>query len=383
MTDWMEAHSPVFAEPQAAYIHVPFCSHRCGYCDFTLVADRNDLFEDYLRALELELATLVERRTVKTLFLGGGTPTQPTARNLRRLLATVGKWFEVSDEYSVEANPEGFDDEKLGILIDAGVNRISLGVQAFDTTILRTLEREHVRETVEEVVGLIQQRLDNISLDLIFAVPGQSLELWDKTLREALQLQPRHVSTYGLTFEKGTRFWSMRERNEFRLVDEETERAMYALAMERFVDAGYEHYEISSFAQTGYHCRHNETYWAGLPYFAFGPGAARYINGRRETNHRSVTGWLRKMLSGKSAIGESEELCPEDRAREAIALGLRRSRGISRATLREYFGADLDELAGTALRINVEAGLLEDNGDAIALTREGRFVADSVVSSFL
>lgn len=369
----------------SAYIHVPFCAHRCGYCDFTLVARRDDLINDYLRALELELQTLQTPRPVGTLFFGGGTPTHLPAEPLERLFGIVKQWLPptATCEFSVEANPAGLDDEKIDVLAAAGVNRISLGVQAFHAETLQILERDHRADDVQSIVERLRRRIANVSFDLIFGVPHQSLSMWRETLRHAIDLQPTHVSTYGLTFEKGTAFWTRREKGILVPAGDELERDMYAAAMDELASAGFEQYEISSFARPGFRCRHNQIYWSGRPFYGFGPGAARYLDGRRETNHRSVTTWLKRVFAGEPAIGDSEQLSPEDRAREAIVLGLRRCDGVERREFQTRTGFDLDRLAGNVVARHCRAGLLEDTGDRIRLTREGRFLADSVIIEFL
>jgi oxygen-independent coproporphyrinogen III oxidase len=369
----------------AAYIHVPFCAHRCGYCDFTVIAGRNQLVPEYLRALEIELQSLEFPRSIETLFLGGGTPTHLAPDELERLLVLLRRWFvPVSDtEFSVEANPFGFTAEKIDVLADHGVNRVSLGAQSFDAEVLRTLERDHSGTDVEHVVGALAQRIDNIAIDLIFGVPGQSLDLWRETLRRAVALGPLHISTYGLTIEKGTAFWSRRRTGQLVTLTDETERAMYAAAMDDLAAAGFEQYELSNFSRPGRACRHNHTYWAGRSYWGFGPGAARYIRGRRETNHRSVVTWLKRIVSGQSPVADSEELPPEDRAREMIVLGLRRNAGVNRSEFHCASGFDLHELAGPTIAKYTRSGLLEDTSDAIRLTREGRFLADTVLVDFL
>jgi len=215
--------------------------------------------------------------------------------------------------------------------------------------------------------------------DLIFGVPGQTLRLWRDTLRRGVALGPGHLSTYGLTFEKGTAFWSRRAKGSLAPVPDELERAMYAEAMDDLADAGFEQYELSNFARPGRRCRHNETYWAGLPYFGFGPGAARYLRGRRETNHRSVTTWLARVLSGKSPVGDVDELSPADRARETLVVGLRRARGVSRDEFLVRTGCDLEAVAGAAIARHCASGLLERTEDGVRLTREGRFLADTVI----
>jgi oxygen-independent coproporphyrinogen-3 oxidase len=371
--------------PTAAYVHVPFCAHRCGYCDFTLVAGRDDLLDDYLRALALELRALEEPRPVETLFLGGGTPTHLPADRLDQLLGLVRRWFVPSPscEVTVEANPAGLTDEKLAVLAAHGVNRISLGAQSFDATILRTLERDHEGATIVDVVSRLRSRFTEVSLDLIFGVPGQTLELWRETLSRAVALGPTHISTYGLTFEKGTRFWARRHHGGLLPVEDEQERMMYAAAMDELSAAGFEQYELSNFARRGSACRHNETYWAGLPYYGVGPGAAHYLDGRRETNHRSVTTWLSRVLAGRSPVGEAEELSSEDRAREALVLGLRRTRGVEAAAFLAGTGYELEALSDRRIERHLAAGLLEWVDGTLRLTKAGRFVADSIIVDLL
>jgi len=263
------------------------------------------------------------------------------------------------------------------------VNRISLGLQSFDAGVLGVLERDHRADQIAAAVELLRKRFENIAFDLIFAVPGQSLDLWKQTLRTAIEYQPQHISTYGLTFEKGTSFWSRREKAELIPATSELERAMYATAIDELPAAGFEQYEISNFAQPGFRCRHNETYWAGGSHFGFGPGAARYLEGRRTTNHRSVDTWLKRTLAGESATGETEKLSAEERAREMLAIGIRRRDGIQTTEFRTTTGFELQELAGDAVERMIERGWLEMDADAIRLTREGLFFADHVSGEFL
>jgi oxygen-independent coproporphyrinogen-3 oxidase len=376
---------PLNAQPRSAYIHVPFCAHRCGYCDFTLVARRDDLIEAYLEALAIELGRLERPREVDTLFFGGGTPTHLAAPQLECLMALAHRWFPSARgaEICVEANPAGLDDAKIAILAEAGVNRVSLGVQSFDTGVLELLERDHRGPEVPAVVERVRRQIPNIGLDLIFGVPGQSLELWQATLAAALALQPTHLSTYGLTFEKGTSFQSRLNKGLIHRCDEESERQMYALAMDELPRAGFEQYELSNFARPGFCCRHNQVYWSGRPFFGFGPGAARYAAGRRELNHRSVTTWINRVLAGHSPIAESEELSPESRARELIMLNLRRCEGLSLTEFREQTGFDFRALAGEMLPRHLRQGLLEECDGHVRLTREGRFLADTVFAEYV
>jgi oxygen-independent coproporphyrinogen-3 oxidase len=368
--------------PRAAYIHVPFCAHRCGYCNFTLVAGRDDLIDDYLRAIKWELQQLGEPHEVDTLFFGGGTPTHLDDEQLARLFGLVRQWFPIADggEFSVEANPIHWNPN---VLHKHGVTRVSLGGQSFDAAKLRTLERDHTPGEFVEAIQAGKDCLASTSADLIFGVPGETLDVWRADLQSVIELVPQHVSTYGLTFERGTSFWTRREHGELQSLDEELERTMYAQAIDMLTNAGYEHYEVSNFAQPGHRCRHNEAYWAGDGYYAIGPGAARYVGGRRESNHRSVTTYLHRVLGGQSPVAESEELEPEDRAREMLVFGLRRMQGVSRDEFLARTGFEVDQLGGDALRRFVDQGLLAEDNNTVRLTREGLFISDALWPSFL
>jgi len=376
---------PTDSPPRSAYVHVPFCRHRCGYCDFTLVARRDDLIPEYLAALGIELRELGEPWPVDTLFLGGGTPTHLPPDDLERLFQLLVRWLPLraGGEFSVEANPSGLDDPRIDILHAAGVNRVSLGAQSFDPRHLQTLERDHSPEQIAEVVARLRPRVPNLALDLIFAVPGQTVDDWALTLDEALRLSPRHLSTYGLTWERGTAYWSRKLKGALLPVDEETERSMYELALDRLPEAGFAQYELSNFALPGWESRHNQVYWQGDSYRGFGPGAASYVGGVRWTNHRSVTTWIRRLQAGQSPVQDREELSPIDRAREAIMLGLRQRAGIDLAEFVARHAVAPRDLEPAAYDRRLAAGLLELVAGRLRLTRAGCFVADSVMSDFL
>lgn len=380
-----EPAAVAFAAPRAAYIHVPFCAHRCGYCNFTLVAGRDDLVEAYLVALARELAWLAGPHELDTLFIGGGTPTHLPPPALERLLTLLRQNFVLAAnyEFSVEANPADVTPELVSLLARHGVTRLSLGVQSFDAAKLRLLERDHTPDAARRACELARSALPSVSLDLIFGVPGETPAVWQADLAEALGTGCDHLSTYGLTFERGTSFWSRLQHGVLPRVDEETERQLYATAIDTLVAAGFGHYEVSNFARPGHRCRHNETYWRGDPYFAAGPGAARYIDGRREMNHRSTTTWLKRVLAGDSPVAESETLPPEDRAREQLVFGLRQLAGVERRSFEARTGYRIDDLISLPLARFVAAGILRDDGARIQLTREGLFVSDALWPHFL
>ncbi len=371
--------------PRAAYVHVPFCRRRCGYCSFTVVAGRDDLVDGYLRAIELELQQLQTPREVDTLFFGGGTPTQLSPAALERLCRLTGYWFPRAEgyEFSIEANPADLDDDKLGVLQSAGVNRISLGGQSFDDGKLERLERDHRRPQLQLAIDRCRRLFPSLALDLIFAVPGETLQTWLADLQAAIAAGADHISTYGLTFEKGAAFWGRRQRGQLPSLDEELEREMYEAAIDTLTAAGFEHYEVSNFARPGHRCRHNEAYWRGQSYFAAGPGAARYVDGWREMNHRSTTTWLNRVLAGQSPVAERECLPPADAARERLVFGLRMLEGVDRASFAAATGFDIDRLAGDAVRRFVDQGLLQDTGDRIRLTRAGLLVSDALWPALL
>jgi oxygen-independent coproporphyrinogen-3 oxidase len=400
--------------PRSAYVHVPFCRHRCGYCNFTLVAGRDDLIEPYLVALERELSWLGEPREVDTLFIGGGTPTHLPPDQFKRFLQTLARWhplaasdcrrrlpspknpeFAVSQgnrrqetpptnaEYTIEANPSDVDEPKLALMQEFGITRISLGAQSFNLAKLALLERDHNREIIASAIALARKHDLDVSLDLIFGSPGETLQNWQADLNSAIDLAPDHVSTYGLTFEQDTAFFNRLDRGELRSVDEELERDMYAAAIDSLTAAGFEHYEVSNFARPGKRCEHNEVYWSGGEYFAAGPGAARHTAGVREINFRSVTKWLAAVEAGESPVMEREELSAEDKARELLVFGLRRLAGVNRQWFADRTGFAIDQIVAESLKKFVAGKLLIDDGKTIRLTRDGLFISDSIWPAFL
>jgi len=366
--------------PRAAYIHVPFCRHRCGYCNFTLIADRDDLIESYLAALREELSWLDDTFLIDTLYLGGGTPSHLPPQLLDQLLQIVLERFTLGAgfEFTMEANPADITPELVRVMNAYQVNRVSLGVQSFSARKLTVLERNHDEAGIQQAVACLQKTIPSISLDLIFGVPEESLDEWAKDLRCAMKLAPQHISTYGLTFEPGTAFHRRRHNQEFALVTEEEDRQMYEMAISYLVGSGMEHYEVSSFALPGKRSRHNETYWSGQSYFAAGPGAARYVNGCRETNHRSIMGYLRRVNAGQSPVVEREKLDPPDRARELLVFSLRRLAGIDCEQFARQTGFSVTELAGPAIQRLIDLKLLELVDQQLRLSHEGLFVSDSI-----
>ena len=342
----------------------------------------------YLVALgrEIEAATGGMPQAVDNIFIGGGTPTRLDADQLVRLLAMVRRWFPLTagGEWTVEANPGTLDLAKADALADGGVNRVSLGAQSFRPESLRALERNHAPEEVGRALELVRPRFDRWSLDLIFGVPGSTPDDWAFDLETALALGPDHLSCYGLVYEKGTALWKQWNAGEVREVDEESERSMYEFTIDRLAREGLAMYEISNFARPGHESRHNLVYWRNDAYFGVGLGAARYIRGVRSTNTRDLSAYLRRLDAGLDATGPTETLEPEARARETAVLMLRRTAiGMARDDFSLRTGFDLDALLGEPIRRYVMSGLLEDDGQRIRFTREGLFLADTVLCDML
>ena len=368
-----------------AYVHVPFCRHRCGYCDFALVAGRDDLIGRYLDALAAELARVTEPFDVDTLYLGGGTPSHLGPDGLRRLFGLLhAKVRPVAGaEVSIECNPEDVTTDLADAARACGVTRASLGAQSLDAVTLAALDRGHSPDDVRRAAGLLRDRGLAVNVDLMTAAPGQSLADVERDLDAVIALDPEHVSVYCLTWEQGTAFEGLRRKGALAAADEATEGLMFEAAIDRLAAAGYEHYEVSNFARPGHRCRHNEAYWDCRPWEAFGPGAARFDGLTRITNHRSPVTWMNKALAGHDFTGDTDAMDAEAAARERLVVGLRRRAGVERPAFRAASGLDLDALAGPVIARWVAQGLATDDGATIRLTRAGLLVSDSLWADVL
>jgi oxygen-independent coproporphyrinogen-3 oxidase len=366
--------------PRSAYVHVPFCRHHCGYCNFTVIAGRDDLAESMLAAIQLELSGLDQPCPLDTLYIGGGTPTHLPIDWLTRLVESlrVHLPLQAGSEFTVEANPVDLQPELVEQLVSLGVTRVSLGVQSFQADKLKLLERDHDAVLARRAMQLVQDAGLDLSIDLIFSVPGESLEDWHADLKEATRGQPGHLSSYGLTVEQGTPLLASVRNGELQELDSELQRQMYVLAIDELGSGGWEHYEVSSFARPDARCRHNQTYWDGSSYLAFGPGASRFLDGRRETNHRSVFTYLKRVQSGESPVMESERLSAEDAARERLVFGLRRMQGVESGQFQQQTGFSVEQLMGPLLDHYQELELVSFSQGQLQLTREGILLSDSI-----
>ncbi|RCJ28187.1 coproporphyrinogen III oxidase [Nostoc sp. ATCC 43529] len=366
----------------SAYVHIPFCRRRCFYCDFavSVVGDRlrgetSGTISQYVEVLCQEIAiTPAFGQPLKTIFFGGGTPSLLSINQLQRILTQLEQRFGIASgvEISMEIDPATFDLEHLAGYRSAGINRVSLGVQAFSQELLQVAGRSHSVDDIFAAIDLIHQvEIPEFSLDLISGLPHQSLDRWHDSLNKAVAASPTHISIYDLTIEPGTAFGRYYKPGEGPLPTDETTVKMYEMAQQVLTDAGYEHYEISNYAQPGHQCRHNRVYWENRPYYGFGMGAASYIEGKRFTRPRKTKEYY-QWVQGGAAI-DCEVTPPKEVLLETLMLGLRLAEGVNLAAfgqqkveeicryLRSYFDKGWVEIVGERLRLTDPQGFLFSN----------------------
>ncbi|HLX25652.1 MAG TPA: radical SAM family heme chaperone HemW [Candidatus Cybelea sp.] len=365
------------------YVHLPFCPYLCPYCDFAKWPLRATSAQRYLEALYAELAR-EQWEPAATIFLGGGTPNAYDAQTIAQLLARINERFHGASETTIEINPELVHPGDFERYREAGVTRVSIGVQSFEPQEIRTLGRKHTVEQVDAVVKAARAaKISSISMDLIFAVPGQTPQSWRRSLERAIELGVDHLSTYGLTIEAETPYaaWQAREPGAF--FDDTREAELYELAISTLQGAGFEHYEISNFARAGHRCAHNANYWANGEYVGLGVGAASYRGGVRSTHTRSFEEYVSAALAAAAIPCQAERLEGPKRTGEAIMLALRTSQGVGLGEFKERYGTDIIEHYAPVIARYAEAGLLERTGDYVRLTERGRFVANDVCGAFV
>ncbi len=375
--------------PRAVYIHIPFCTNKCHYCDFNSVVLQGQPVMDYLQALEREMAYTVEKlppHTIDTIFVGGGTPTVLTPEQMAHFLRSVRAWFPdqaVNLEFSMEANPGTVDEEKLAAMKEGGVNRISFGVQSFDNRLLHDIGRIHDTSDVYRSLEAARKAgFTNLSIDLMFGLPNQTLEQLDHTLSAALALDLPHYSIYSLKVEENTLFYKLYQRDELPLPDEDTELEMYRLIMDRLQAAGYEQYEISNFARPGFESLHNMTYWRNEPYYGIGAGAHGYAARLRHMNIRGVQPYIRACQTGLPRA-EEHPVSEQEAMEDFMMVGLRMLRGVSNEDFRRQFAVSMEEAFGQTLSRLLTQGLLERTEDGYRLSRQGLIYGNEVFGAFL
>lgn len=368
------------------YVHVPFCVVKCGYCDFNSYADHASESHDvFLRALERELAN-ADPAPPPSVFIGGGTPTFLDEARFERMLAAIDRHVALVDceEVTIEANPESVTRRKAEIALAAGVNRFSVGVQSFDSHFLQFLDRAHDAARAEAAFGELRDAgATNLSCDLMFGLPGQTLAQWQSDLTRALALQPDHISCYNLTFEPGTKLTHAMHRGEVEPNDPDVDLAMFEWTRDELARHGFDAYEISNFAGRGGPCRHNDHYWLQGDYLGVGPGAASHTRGERTTNYKVVDRWAKAVCDGERPVGDREVLTAPQRAGEAIWLGLRRRDGVDLDAIGSRLDDDLRARFSSLIDRFTGDGLLACEGSRLTLTDRGIRLADSVSSEFL
>jgi oxygen-independent coproporphyrinogen-3 oxidase len=369
------------------YVHVPFCVVKCGYCDFnSYVVEDRAVHDVFLDALAAELRREWRHGAPVSVFVGGGTPSLLDPARFERLFRILAEHVPLREcaEVSMEANPESLTAEKAAIARAFGVGRMSMGVQTFHARHLAFLDRAHSAERAEEAFAALRAAgCENVSIDLMFGIPGETLAEWQADLERALALQPDHLSCYNLTFEPGTRLHRDLERGIVAPNDEETDRAMFLYTRERLAAAGYEAYEVSNFAGRGGPCRHNDHYWLQGDYVGVGPGASSHRAGHRATNIKPVEAWARAALAGLPCASTAEMLRPRQRASEAIWLGLRRRQGVDLGALAARLQVPVGAWFGEILERHRRAGWIEAAGERIWLTPAGLLLADRVSGDYL
>ncbi|WP_194541622.1 radical SAM family heme chaperone HemW [Paenibacillus sp. JZ16] len=374
---------------EAVYIHIPFCTNKCFYCDFNSYVLKDQPVMDYLRALDKEMELTVQANPpgrIKSIFVGGGTPTVLKPDEMEYFLQSVKRHFpEWSDdiEFSMEANPGTTDLEKLSVMREGGVNRISFGVQAFQNSLLTGIGRIHDTDDVyRSLENARRAGFDNMSIDLMFGLPNQTLDMLAESVDKALELGLPHYSIYSLKVEENTLFHTMYQRNQLPLPDEEDELNMYLLLMERMQAAGYKQYEISNFAKPGFESRHNMTYWRNEDYYGLGAGAHGYIGRQRHVNIKGVNPYNEAANQGLPRL-ESFEVSREEAMEDFLMVGLRVLDGVSRSRFRQQFGISMEEVFAGPLNKMVGAGLLDSTDDGYKLSSKGILFGNDVFAEFI
>lgn len=368
------------------YVHVPFCRQKCRYCDFCSVPYSRETAQEVSAAMEKELSLSAAALQVplKTAFIGGGTPTVLGEELLSPLLSAIQPLCDENTEYTVEANPNSVSPGILGLLRRRGVNRLSLGVQSFAESELALLGRLHSPQEARSACRLAGEAgFENISLDLIYGIPGQSLDSWKESLEQAIELSPCHVSAYCLSFEEGTPLGEDLAAERIAPMDESLQRDCYYLAIERFARAGLNQYEISNFARPGRECRHNLVYWHNESYLGIGPSAVSYIDGERSTNASDLSHYAKAISDGNRATDSSERVTGRLLQAETLMLGLRLRTGVDRAAFRRRFGCDPAEAFAEPIRRHEHLGMLSVTPSAITLTPQALFVSDVVLADIV
>ncbi|WP_434402593.1 radical SAM family heme chaperone HemW [Planococcus sp. 11815] len=372
------------------YIHIPFCHQICFYCDFNKVFFKDQPVDAYIESIGKELALWKQEGTLdhplETVFLGGGTPTALTPEQLERLLELIHQYVPMAEgvEWSSEANPDELTREKMEVLYKGGVNRLSMGVQTFDQDLLKRLGRTHANDDVLRAVETAREvGFANISFDLMYGLPGQTMAQWDETLERAFAFNMPHFSAYSLIIEPKTVFYNLMVKGKLNTVTEDLEGDMYERLMDEMEKHGLHQYEISNFAKPGHKSRHNLLYWDNEEYIGVGAGAHGYVKGVRYSNHGPLKKYMEPLESGERPVLDATQVSVKAQMEEEMFLGLRKTAGVDIAHFEEKFGAPLEKVYGEILRSETAKGNLAIEQGRVKLTHKGRFVGNEVFEQFL
>jgi len=372
------------------YVHIPFCLKRCIYCDFVSGLYNQKKAEHYVQALKKELTNIPSQTVFSTLFIGGGTPTILSSDLLTDIITAIFDSFQFSTEYeaTIEANPGTLDRDKLTLIRSGGINRISMGVQSLNDDELSFLGRIHTSEGAEQAVHLVKETgFDNIGIDLIYGIPGQSLPSWKNTLAKAVELETQHISAYELTIEKGTALDTMLRSTEGTIpsIDEDRIIEMYEYTIGYLTSRGYIHYEISNFALPGYLCRHNMNYWNRGEYYGVGLGAHSFTGSMRFSNTDNFDTYVHNLSVNRSPVREEELITDEKALVEILFLGLRKTEGINLHAVNKFLGQDMEKRFHKEIMELREAGLIHINPSSttLRLTRKGLALSNEVFIKFM
>ncbi|MCH3964696.1 MAG: radical SAM family heme chaperone HemW [Clostridium sp.] len=377
-------HETNSAEGISLYIHIPFCRKKCLYCDFPSFSNREKLMNEYSRALAREIDNLSKIK-IKSIFIGGGTPTYMNMEAWENIYDSIVDLDTVENmEFTVEGNPGSFTKEKFKILKKMGVNRLSIGLQAWQNYILKNLGRIHTVEEFLQAYNLARRfEFTNINVDLMFGLPNQDIQEWRETLKNVVELQPEHISCYSLIIEQNTPFYNMYRRGYIGLPGEDEEREMYDFAIDFLESKGYEQYEISNFSRKGFNCIHNLTYWNLQEYIGCGVSAHSYLNGYRYRKSGDIEQYIKEAGENKFVRYDIHKNSIEDSIEEFMFMGLRKIRGISISEFESRFKMDINSVYKNIIDKHIKYGTLIRNGDSLYLSRRGIQVSNSVMCEFI
>ena len=367
------------------YIHIPFCKQKCFYCDFPSYASIDYLKRDYVEALCKEIEEKAIKYKIKSIFIGGGTPSYLETEEISKILNSINKLDLSEDiEFTMECNPGALKEEKLRAMLNGGVNRISMGLQAVQNSLLKDIGRIHSFKQFEENFNLARQiGFKNINVDLMFGLPNQKVEEWKESLETIARMNPEHISAYSLIIEEGTAFYKLWERNKLILPSEEEEREMYVITKNILKNHGYHQYEISNYSKIGRECYHNKVYWKSDEYLGLGSASTSFIDGKRIKNIENVKDYIDKINSGEDVIDDIYVNTLEDNMEEFVFMGLRMIEGINVNEFNKRFGVTIEGIYKEVIDKNINKKLLVLENDRLRLTEKGIELSNSVMSDFI